>query len=457
MAKFIQEHYQLLVFILLWTVLAALAPILLYAVLPLGVFLFRRADRWQDILFGFIMALVLSDMLHGLPGMDAMKTAKYTYILAMGLVLVVDRARMQPLARVFPVFLPFFVYAFLPILRSEVPLLAIQKTVSYALLFLVVPNFVLFSFRQYGWDFFRNLVLFLVFVLLAQQLLPWVHPSGTYYLAGRFKGFFGNPNGMAIFVYLVLVLFGVVSHLRKGLFSRWEVAFIGLVLAYYLITCGARTSLMSALMFLVFIQVFRVSMFLGIIAFMAFVGLGELMVANLPAIINALGLQEYLRVDTIADGSGRYVAWQFAWRQINEQGLFLFGAGFEHENVVMQRAKVLLSSLGHQGGAHNSYLVFWLNTGIVGLLLFLRSLFLLFIKAGKNTPVAMAVLFSVLFSILYESWLAGSLNPYTILLLVVLTIMSEEEISGMQRPEAVPQDRAMDGAMALPKLVLPAR
>jgi hypothetical protein len=67
----------------------------------------------------------------------------------------------------------------------------------------------------------------------------------------------------------------------------------------------------------------------------------------------------------------------------------------------------------------------------------------------------MAILFSVLFSILYESWLAGSLNPYTVILLVVLTIVSEEEIMNWEEagaskeestPESVPQ-----------QLILPAR
>ncbi|MCC6841277.1 MAG: O-antigen ligase family protein [Flavobacteriales bacterium] len=455
MRQFIRAHYQLLVFILLWIAVAALAPVLLYAVLPIGVFLFRRAGRWHDILFGFIMCLVLSDMLKGLPGMDVMKTAKYTYIMALGALLLVDRVRMQPMARVFPIFLPFLVYAFLPLLRSEVPVPAFQKTVSYGLLFLVVPNYVLFNFRRYGWEFFGNLVRFLMFMLLAQQLLPWLDPGGTYYLAGRFKGFFGNPNGMAIFVYLTLMLVVVVNHLRKDLFSRTEMVLYGLLLAYYLITCGARTSLMSALMFLLFIQFFRISMFLGVLSFIAFVGLGELMVANLPAIINALGLHEYLRVETLASGSGRYVAWEYAWHQVQEQGLFLFGAGFDHEFVVMERAKQLLSSMGHQGGAHNTYLVFWMNTGIVGLLFFLRSLFLIFIKAGKNTPVAMAVLFSVLFSILYESWLSGSLNPYTSLLLVLLTIMSEDEIIGAV--ESASPAQPDPGEALPPPLILPAR
>src|SRR5690606_36977043 len=163
-------------------------------VFPVGVVLLRRVDRWQDILFGFIMCLVLSDNLRGIPGMAVVKSAKATYILALTLILFVDQARMQPMARVFSIFLPFFVYAFFPILASEVPLTAIEKTLSYALLFLVVPNYVLYNFRRSGWSFFRNLVWFLVFVLLSQLLLPILGNANEFYMVGRFNGYFGNPN-----------------------------------------------------------------------------------------------------------------------------------------------------------------------------------------------------------------------------------------------------------------------
>ena len=106
---------------------------------------------------------------------------------------------------------------------------------------------------------------------------------------------------------------------------------------------------------------------------------------------------------------------------------------------------------------HNTYLAFWLNTGIVGLILFLRSFVLIFIKASKNTPISMAIMFSVLFSILYESWLAGSLSPYTTMLLIILTIVSEDEImiSADQGDQPVPLQEEVDPAME--PLVLPAR
>ncbi len=458
MRQFLRTHYQLVVFIILWVLVARIAGSLLFIVLPMGVVLLRRAGRWQDILFGFIMCLVFSDMIRGLPGMDAMKSAKSAYLLAMTLILFVDQVHMRPMARLFTIFAPFFIYAFFPILASPVPLVSIEKTISYALLFLVVPNYVLYNFRLYGWDFFKNLVWFLVFVLVAQQLMRLTGNPEMYELTGRFRGFFGNPNGMAIFVYLTLVLFMVVNHLHRGLFSRSAMVFIYAVLAYYLITCGARTALMASLMFILFIQFFRISVLLGIISFIAFIGISELVSNNLPAIISALGLGDYLRVDTISDGSGRYIAWNYVWTLINEQGYFLFGAGFENEGYLMLKAYVYLSSLGHQGGVHNSYLAFWLNVGIVGLLIYFRSFVLIFIKASKNTSVALAVMFSVLFSILYESWLAGSLNPYTILLLIILTVMSEEEIIGsLSAPTLTSEGEEVEPLPVAPPLILPAR
>lgn len=94
--------------------------------------------------------------------------------------------------------------------------------------------------------------------------------------------------------------------------------------------------------------------------------------------------------------------------------------------------------------------------GIVGLLIYFRSFMLIFIKASKNTSIALAVMFSVLFSILYESWLAGSLNPYTSMLLIILTVMSEEEIIGSLGRTAASEPAAQDVPVP-PKLVLPAR
>lgn len=455
MLTFFREHLQLIALILVWVGVAVFAGPLLYVVLPLSVFLMRRNDMWPDMLFGFLIILVFSDMSLLVRPMAVVKTAKNTYIVALAVLYFMSQDRMHPPARVFYIFLPFFIYAFLPIIGSQIPVLAIEKTLSYALLFLVVPNYVLHAFRQQGWAFFRNLGFFGAAMLASQWLMHLLVPAHVLYMDGRFIGFFGNPNGMALFCSLFFMLFTVINHLRPALFSTFEKALIYGLLAYLLITCGARTSLMATLMFVLFIPVFRLSTYLGIVAFLLATAVGELVSSNLPAIIIALGLEEYMRLDTLEGGSGRYIAWNFAWEAINERGWFLFGAGWANEELLMQQNYRLLLSLGHFGGVHNSFLAFWLNTGIVGILLFLRSLVLVFIKAGKNSPVAYAVLFSILFSAMYESWLAGSLNPYTIVLLIILTILSEEEIMRTEANTGLPEELPVEPAV--PPLIVPAR
>jgi hypothetical protein len=41
---------------------------------------------------------------------------------------------------------------------------------------------------------------------------------------------------------------------------------------------------------------------------------------------------------------------------------------------------------------------------------------------------------AVLFSALYESWLTGSLNPYTVILVIILTLISEPELADERDP-----------------------
>jgi hypothetical protein len=233
------ELRSLLLLITVWVAVSFLLPPLLYAVLPISVFLLYRAERWQELFLGFLICLILSDMNQDITGMLVMKTAKYTYIVALTIILLMERQQLQPFARIFPLFLPFFLFCLFPILRSPVPVLSAEKTLSYALIFFVVPNMVLANYRRSGWDFFRNLIWFILLVLTAQKLMPWVAPEWWSFIGERFRGLFGNPNGLAIFTYLTFVLFAVINHLRPDLFSTPAKVFIYAVLVYYVITCGA--------------------------------------------------------------------------------------------------------------------------------------------------------------------------------------------------------------------------
>nr|MBP6575199.1 hypothetical protein [Flavobacteriales bacterium] len=63
----------------------------------------------------------------------------------------------------------------------------------------------------------------------------------------------------------------------------------------------------------------------------------------------------------------------------------------------------------------------------------------------------------VLFSALYESWLNGSLNPFTILVVIIMTMMSEEEIAQWRNFEEDPAAEEVEAVETRPVLILPAR
>ena len=446
MVKFIRDHWQLVLVMCVWLAVGIVYQQAVYALLPLSVFYFKSRDLWPELLFGMLLVLVLSDMEKDMfPVMRVFKDAKNFYVLAISMLLLIELRRFAPLSSVFNIFLPFFLYCLVPLVFSNALFTSIQKTISYALMFLIVPNFILYCFRRQGWEFLRNLVFYMLLVLLFGFVVNWVDPEFAH-VAGRFRGLFGNPNGMAIYCYLLLMLASVVSALKKDLFSfRERVVIFGFIL-YFLVVSGSRASLASSAMFLVFHRFFAYSALLGLVGLVFMILTVEVISSNLEVLVAALGLEKYFRLETIEEGSGRYFAWEFAWGHV--QRFFVFGGGFANDESIMRRYRVYLEQQGHQGGVHNTYLSMWLNTGLLGLIIFLRSLFLLFFKASKLVPMSLAIMFSVLFSIMYESWLVGSLNPYTIVLLMIMTVVTEPEIANWREFEGAPREEDAPPALA---------
>lgn len=433
MLSYLARNWQFFLLIIFYVVVGIYGGPILFLFMPLSVFFMKSRDMWPEMIFGFIIVLVLSDITPWFFSMQVFKSAKNTYIMALSAVFLLERYRFVPFSKVFNIFLPFFVYSFFPLVFSSTLLVAVQKTISYMLLYLIIPNYVLYNFRIWGWDFFKNLVRFMAVVLISGLFIHYYGPFYAYFV-GRFRGLFGNPNGIANFSFLLIMLTSVLLSVKKDLFSWKEKLFIYGTATYFLIASGSRTSLVAVFIFLVFGRFFAASPLLGMLALLGVFGIAEIVLNNIAPIVTYLGLQDYIRLNTIKSGSGRYFAWSFAWTHI--QDYFVFGGGFANDERIMRKNRVYLERMGHQGGVHNSFLSFWLDVGIVGLLIFMRSFVLVFIKASKNVSLSMGVMFAVLFSVSYESWLVSSLNPYTIILLVIITILSEEEIALWDRPDA---------------------
>ncbi|HMZ50380.1 MAG TPA: hypothetical protein PLP28_15455, partial [Flavobacteriales bacterium] len=106
MTAFIKEHSRIYVLIMIWAATIWFAGPLFYLVLPASVFLMRSRDMWPDMLFGFLVILIWSDMNPGIVPFRTVKTAKNTYIVALAIIYFMETARMQPSAGIFKVFLP---------------------------------------------------------------------------------------------------------------------------------------------------------------------------------------------------------------------------------------------------------------------------------------------------------------------------------------------------------------
>ena len=133
-----------------------------------------------------------------------------------------------------------------------------------------------------------------------------------------------------------------------------------------------------------------------------------------------------MRVDHLDNGSGRLIAWTYAWSEIQKH-YFILGRGFSFEEYLFSLKQDWFEVRGHIGSVHNSFLAVWLNTGIIGLICFVYGILTNFIRAAKVNPLAFPCMFAIIFSNMFESWLQASLNPFTIIALLVLTLLQYEK------------------------------
>jgi len=387
----------------------------------LSIFLLWRKAMYFEILLGFFYILILSDNLGS--ETDFAKVFKNAYIIILSLIAILDRRKFPPVNPLLVYFLPFIGVALISLAFSPYMFTGFQKTLSYVLLLYTVPQFFLNSLSDRGPIIVKDFILVGIALIVFGFLMQFVDYKFSFSHQGRFRAVFGNPNGLGIFSILLFGLAYVSREYFKELFSKADLRWIFITIIAAMLLSGSRTAVIAIVMFFIMTRFYRLSPFLGFIFFLATLFATELVTQNLVAIVEAIGLSEFFRIETLAGGSGRYIAWNFAWNAIQDN--FWLGRGFAFDEWIMGQNQDFLSDLGHQGGVHNTYLILWLNTGIIGLALFLRALFLLFIKASKNLSVAFPVLWMVMFSIMLEPWLAASLNPYTIMFLMVITMMTD--------------------------------
>ncbi|HYG52318.1 MAG TPA: O-antigen ligase family protein, partial [Flavobacteriales bacterium] len=403
----------------MWVAAGFIAGPIAMGIVGIFMLLFGQKEWTEQLIIGFLFMLILSDSLS--EPLAFAKSFKNIYIIFLSFYVIARRDIFDYSSTLHKYFLPFLFFAVVGIAFSPQPDIAIQKTLSYFLLLWIVPNYLVTSFQREGVTFLRNMVLFMFTICAAGYLLGFISPETAYSHGARFRGIFGNPNGMGVFLLMFTIFFHIVRKKFPELFTRHELIIIYLSILFFVFLTGSRNALLSILLFFMFSYFFRISTILGFIIFMVVIVLTEYITANFVSFVGSLGLSEELRVETLKEGSGRLVAWKFAWDEIN-RSLFI-GRGMGYDEYYMRKNATVLLQLGHEGGVHNSYLILWLNTGLLGFISFFIAFFTLFIRASLTSKLAFPAMIAVMFSINFEPWLAASLNPYTIILLCSLTLI----------------------------------
>jgi O-antigen ligase len=404
---------------LVWTFSGIYLGALSYVFILLGILALMSRARYAEILLGFWLFLMFSD--NHFEIFDFAKSFKPAYMSLLAFIVVVHRGVINTTNNIaFKIFLPFFLWAFLILYDNPEVFTSLQKTFSYAFLFFSVPVIMRYLFRERQSETLRTFYFIVVSYLALGLIMKYVNPEFAY-LAGRFRGLMGNPNGLGVLVLIIALFFDTVFRKAPDQFGRQEKVVFWVIVFANLLLCQSRSSLFALILYLVFSNFNALKGFLGVLVFTAILFSYQFVMNNLPVVIQALGLEEFFRLDTLEGGSGRLLAWTFAWEQIQDN--FFIGRGFNYTEWIFGINYKMLANLGHQGNAHNSYLTFWLDMGLIGLIIYLLSFFMLFIRTSKVYSNAIPVMYAILFSVSFESWLTASLNPFTIGLLMTISVM----------------------------------
>lgn len=434
MLSYYKENIQLYAILLVWLVAGILGGPVAYGVIPLTMILMKHKGMYEELLIGYLFILILSDSLE--EKLYFAKGLKNVYISMLAVFLFFDLKSFSPTNKLYKIFIPFFIFAVFTMMFSindSFIFTSIQKTISFIISFMVVPNFVTKLYREEGIAFLRRFVFFCVTLLLIGFLLIYVAHDVAYLGEARYRGVLGNPNGVGIYCLLFFIVFFIINNFYPILFNKNERIIIYLIILFSIYLSDSRNAILSILIFYLFQRFFTLSPFLGFILFFIILFLTEIISTNLTSIIISLGLGDLFRVNTLEDGSGRYIAWNFAWQQI--QNNFFIGKGFAYNEYYMRQHYHELGVLGHQGGIHNSFITFWMDQGLIGLLIYLRSYILMFIKSAKKTKLAFPIMFAITFTAMFESWLVGSLSAFAFLAMFIFTLIASEEIRPASQTE----------------------
>ncbi len=420
MQYFFLKYKELLLILTLWFFLGLYFKVgAIVATFILFLF-FVLKKKSIYVLFSFFFVLVLSD---NFSMTFAAQIKPFLMLLLAVFVFLQQKVAFQ--GSLIKPFLFFFAVSAFSLTRSPVLFTAFMKNLSYFLLYLAVPPLLISIVKDKGKKVVLDFVSLGVVILLIGFFYFVFRPNLAFSHGGRFKGVFGNPNALGIFTFLLFTLFTITKKHLGVKVNKWQnIIYLGLILLA-LFYSKSRGAIASTVIFIASQSLSRISIFLPVI-------LVPLLGFYLDSILNMIlffleqfGLGKVLRIDgkeSVEKASGRSIAWYFAWLEIQKN--FFFGRGWTFDEYwIFGPIQHKLNMLNHQGGVHNSYLIFWLNTGLVGLLSFVGGIVVTIGRVYRKSELIIPLVLAVAFSANFEPWLAASLNPFTIIFLMSITLL----------------------------------
>ncbi|MBN4072733.1 O-antigen ligase family protein [Crocinitomix catalasitica] len=422
-----KQHLQFILILVIMYVAGVWGGPIIYPMFPIVLLALGMKFAYFELLITTLWILILADYVPvenaTYDDLQFAKDLKFLAPLSLFGFYIINRSEFKPFPKIIYWFLPFIIIACIGLNFSLDTPVGIQKTVSFFLMYLCIPLYATHLHHKQGDLFWRALMTFIIGMLSIGIVLRFAAPQialieGTI----RFKSILGNPNGLGIFLHLSFMLWITIRELKLAQFTKRENWYILTVIIVSLIWCGSRNGLMNVFMFYLIFRLVKINWFLAIIVVSIVVGFQDQLFEVFISVIEFFNLEDYFRIESIEEGSGRKIAWVFAWLEI--QNYYFVGGGFGHDEHIMRPNYYWLTKEGHQGGVHNSYLSMWFDAGIVGVSAYFLAFVSNIILAMKNNYLVLAFGVTILFNITYESWLVGSLNPFTILFLILLTIFT---------------------------------
>ncbi len=318
--------------------------------------------------------------------------------------------------------LPFTIIAFfITLLFSPIGIAAGLRSLGFWLVGLVIFKLANLLYLKNSKRASELLVLVLVLYFTVNLILVFF-PFESVYLNGRFKGLTGNPNGLALIAMFSYALLSLIKKRKDTIFKNTFFLVFRIAIFFVIILTGSRTALLCviALQLIIWTEKHIVWRYISIFI-LAFLYL------FFEDLIRYSLFQEisFLRIETIADASGRTEVWPVAWEHIKNDGFI--GNGILYDDYFMK--DYVYRNIGenasrHWAGVWNSYLSLLLDVGLVGLIAYVYFWIQVFRKSHYKN-LAIAFVFMCLLSGITESWMAASMNAFTPMMFLFWAIQSQ--------------------------------